>query len=108
MEANPLSPKLRVSDHKKARELAKLFLDLSEHEAWVRLTKFCRIQVLLAGQDALANPSLAQRKADWASGVSFILDVVQGTIDQVEVVDEDEPDEIEDEFLALTIGQGEL
>jgi hypothetical protein len=97
-----LQPRLRVADHKKARDLGKSFKELEGLDAWAKLRRFVQVQILLAGQDALANPEIAQRKADWASGASFILDVVRGTIDQVEVIDdESEPDDTEEDFLEL-------
>jgi hypothetical protein len=77
---------------------------IADSAAWDKVKKFVQFVVLREGQLALSDPATAEARGHFVQGVQYILAIVEGTIQDLEVIDEEEVTDNDDDILALTLG----
>jgi len=95
------NPSLTASSYEEAKALADEFRQLSESAAWLKLRKFITFMVLKEGRMALLEPDSAKSRGDFVRGVQYMLNIVDGIFDEIDVVESEEGDEDAD-LLALS------
>jgi hypothetical protein len=77
---------------------------IADTAAWDKVKKFVQFVVLREGQLALSSPETAESRGHFVQGVQYILAIVEGTVNDLEVVDSNADEDNDDDILALTLG----
>ena len=83
-------PVMKVQELQKAKELASKFQDIKEMPGWKELEGFINFKLLLLGRQALGDPDKARELGWYSLGVQFITAVLNNTIEDVAIVEDDQ------------------